>query len=305
MRRRDFLHYVPLFSSFPVILSHIGRPKSLLQDDSDATICTRKFDLALSKSLQRKPVGEVIVEVGKSFIGTDYLAHTLEVPGEERLVVNLRGLDCVSFCENALVLARCVKKNATTFEDYKKELQFIRYRGGIIDQYPSRLHYFTDYIDDGERKRVWQNVTKEIGGKPYRKTINFMSTHSEVYRQLRENPKFIDVMERQEVEISKREGYYIPKSEVATVEQKIKDGDMLAMTTAIEGLDVSHTGIAVWCHSSASRTAGQNKRLHMLHAPDVGYKVTITELSLEDYLAKNQRQTGVIVARAVEPAVAK
>jgi hypothetical protein len=260
----------------------------LLEDD-DALICARKFEIAVQKSLATQPIGEVIIEIGRSFIGTEYLAHALEVPGEERLIVNMRGLDCVSFCENVLVLARCIKKGGMTFEDYKNELQFIRYRGGVIDRYPSRLHYFTDYIYDNELKRVWKNVTKEIGGEPYRKKINFMSTHPELYRQLREHPEFVDVIRKQEEEITKRDHFFVSKVNLQKHVHALKNGDMLAITTSIAGLDVSHTGIAVW----------QNGNLHMMHAPDVGYNVMITKDPLVDYLMRNRKQTGVIIARAV------
>ena len=291
MNRRLFLQYLPAFSSVPLLLPTINRSALWSQDEPDAAICSRKFEIAIAQSWEAKPIGELIVEIGRSFIGTDYLANGIEAPGNEHLIVNMRGLDCVSFCENVIVLARCIKKQTTTFEDYKRELQFIRYRGGVIDQYPSRLHYFTDYLFDGEKKGVWANVTNEVGGKPYRKQINFMSTHPQSYRQLKEHDEFVKVIEQQEIAISKRPINFVPKSAVASLERKIRNGDILAITTEIEGLDVSHTGVAVW----------NKERLHMMHAPDVGYKVTMTELPLADYLAKNRRQSGIIVARAREP----
>ncbi|HEX9829004.1 MAG TPA: N-acetylmuramoyl-L-alanine amidase-like domain-containing protein [Bacteroidota bacterium] len=295
MNRRAFLRTFPALSSLSLVPWDLiaARPygDNILQSgDPDALLCARKFELAVSLSLQKKPIGTVITEVGKSFIGTEYLANGIEAPGEERLVVNMRGLDCVSFCENAVVLARCIKKNAMSFDEYKRELQFLRYRGGVIEGYPSRLHYFTDYIYDGEKKGIWRDVTK-TSGESYRKKMNFMSTHPNAYQQLKEHPELVQVIAQQEEEISKREMYYIPKGSVHAIEHEIHDGDILAITTDIEGLDVSHTAIAI----------RQSDRLHMMHAPDVGYKVMITELPLAEYLAKNKRQTGIIVARAVEP----
>lgn len=288
MNRRNFLQTLLALGSSPHTL-----PMLLQQSEADdVLICNRKFNLAVEKKLYLQPIGKVIVEIGRSFLGTEYRAHALDIPGEERLVVNLRGLDCVSFCENALVLARCVKMQKLTFDDYKAELQHVRYRGGIIDRYPSRLHYFTDWISDNEKKGILKNVTKELGGEPYRKVINFMSTHPEAYRQLRENPEFVALIAAQEKELSARAQFFIPKEKLRFREEHIEDGDILAITTTIEGLDVSHTGIAVQ----------QNGRLHMLHAPDVGYRVTITELPLTDYLATKKTQSGVIVARPVEPA---
>lgn len=292
MDRRKFLFSLPLAvagsSSVSRIAGTIARQSG---EKKDELICARKFELAVSQSLQRLPVGEVMVQIGKTFIGTEYVAHTLEVPGEERLVVNLRGLDCVSFCENVLVFARCIKKNRMTFDEYKKELQWIRYRGGVIDGYPSRLHYFTDYIYDNVKKGVWKDVTKEIGGVPIRMKINFMSTHPQSYRQLTEHPEFVNMIEAQEVEISQRKMYYLPKEAITDDQNGIQSGDILAVTTDIEGLDISHTGVAV----------RENGRVHLMHAPDVGHNVTISEKSLSEYLASHKRQTGVMVARPLEP----
>jgi hypothetical protein len=286
MNRRHFLF------SIPAVLSAASLSNShRFFDDEDALLCKKKFDLALSLSLQNKPIGEVVVEIGKTFLGTPYAANALEVPGEERLVVNMRGLDCVSFYENAIVLARCVKKNKMTFDDYKAELKLIRYRGGVINGYPSRLHYTSDYFYDNEKKGVWKNVTRELGGIRYRKVINFMSTHPESYRQLQENPQFLKAVQDQEKEISKREMFHIPKAKIEEYASGLNNGDIIGITTDIEGLDVSHTGVVIF----------QGKACHLLHAPNVGHKVSITEKPLAEYVAGNKRQIGVMVVRPLEP----
>jgi hypothetical protein len=291
MDRRTFLKTVPLAAGTPLLVG-IPSLRSFLLEDEDALICSKKFELAVSLDLRRKPIGEVVIEIGKSFLGTDYVANTLEQPGEERLVVNLRGLDCVSFYENALVFARCIKKNKTTFKDYKAELQFIRYRGGLINGYPSRLHYSSDYFYDNEKKTVLKNVTRTIGGVPFKKTINFMSTHPESYRQLKEQPALIEVIQKQEAAISKRAVYHLPKDAVHKEVKKILNGDILAITADIPGMDVAHTGIAIW----------QEGKLHFLHAPLSGSKVQITEKTLAEYLAASPKRLGIMVARPVEPA---
>ncbi|HEX9614047.1 MAG TPA: N-acetylmuramoyl-L-alanine amidase-like domain-containing protein, partial [Bacteroidota bacterium] len=223
MNRRLFLRYSAAgFSAIPV-----WKTLALDQDEIDSEICARKFELAVSLSLRDRPINEAIARMGLSFLGTEYLAHALEVPGPERLVVNMRGLDCVSFYENAFVLARCVKKNATTFDDYQKELTLVRYRGGVIDGYPSRLHYTSDYFYDGQKKGLWENRTKKFGGVPYVKAINFMSTHPESYRQLKENPELVEVIREQEKEISAREHYFLPKEKVKAAEEYFHSGDIL------------------------------------------------------------------------------
>ncbi|HTY36824.1 MAG TPA: N-acetylmuramoyl-L-alanine amidase-like domain-containing protein [Bacteroidota bacterium] len=290
MDRRGFLKTVPLAAAVPV-LTGIPSLRELFIDDDDAVICSKKFELAASLRLQSKPIGDVIVEMGRSFLGTEYVANTLEQPGEEHLVINLHGLDCVSFYENSLVFARCIKKGKTTFEDYKKELQWIRYRGGIINGYTSRLHYSSDYFFDNEKKHVLKVVTKDIGGVRFEKSINFMSTHPDSYRQLKDNPELVATIRKQEAAINSRELYHIPTHTVAKVAPKIHNGDILAITTDIPGMDVSHTGLAIWV----------DDRLHFLHAPITGSKVQITEKTLAEYLASSPKRLGIMVARPLEP----
>ena len=259
--------------------------------ESDVEICNSKFQLAAGKNLAEKCIGDVIAEVGKSFIGTDYLSHGLEKDGEEQLVINLTGLDCTTFLENSLVLARCIKTGKTSFEDYLNDLQFIRYRNGVVDQYPSRLHYFSDWIYDNEKKRIVKDVTEAIGGKKIKFNLNFMSTHPDSYKHLKENPDFIPVIEKQEKEISCREYYFIPKVELKSKEELIEHGDLIAITTTVEGLDIGHIGMAVKMDDG---------RIHLLHAPTENTKVQITEQPLSDYLMKYKRHSGVIVLRALE-----
>jgi len=259
--------------------------------EQDVEICNSKFQLAVNKNLTDKPIGDVIVEIGKSFIGTDYLSHGLEKDGDEQLVINLTGLDCTTFLENSLVLARCIKKGTTSFEEYMNELQLIRYRDGVIDQYPSRLHYFSDWIYDNAKKGIVDDVTEEIGGKKIKFNPNFMFTHPDSYKHLRENPDFLPIIKKQEKEISCREYYFIPKEELKSKEQFINNGDLIAITTTVEGLDIGHIGIAVKMDDG---------RIHLLHAPTENTKVQITEQPLSDYLMKYKRHSGVIVLRALE-----
>lgn len=258
----------------------------------DVEICNSKFELAVDKKLAEKPINEVIVTIGKSFLGTDYVAHTLEVGDKENLVINLQGLDCYIFLETSLVFARSIKNGKTTFEDYRKEIENIRYRNGKLIDYPSRLHYFSDWIYDVSKRGIGKDVTKEIGGVPYNKKIDFMSTHSDSYKQLKSNPEFISELEKTENEISSRDYYYVPQSKIASVESKIQSGDIIGITTNVEGLDIAHTGIAVRM---------DNGRIHFMHAPIVGKKVQITEKPLADYIKGNKKQTGIMVFRPAEP----
>lgn len=257
----------------------------------DVDVCKSKFQIAVDKNLSSKPINEVVIEIGKSFIGTDYVAYTLEKGDKESLVVNLTGLDCYTFTESTFALARCIKKGKTSFEDYLKEIETLRYRDGKMGEYPSRLHYFSDWIFDINKRGIGKYIVKEIGGEKINKKIDFMTTHIDSYRQLKENPKFVDEIKKIEEEISARDYYYIPQSKIQELESKIHTGDIVGITSSLDGMDIAHTGIAIKMDDG---------RIHFMHAPIVGKKVQITEKPLADYIAGNKKQTGIMLIRPLE-----
>lgn len=259
-------------------------------DKQDVEICKSKFTFAVSKNLAELPISDVITEIGKSFLGVNYEAFTLEKPGDESLVVNLRGLDCTTFLENSFVFARLIKQGKTEFNDYLAELQYIRYREGKINGYPSRLHYFTDWIYENQKKGIVKDITKEIGGVAYTKKVSFMTENKNLYKQINGNAEYLKAIENTEREINSRKYFYIPKKDVAAAEAKIKNGDLIAITSSVNGLDINHVGIAV-------EVGG---RIHFMHAPLVGSKVQISEVPLDKYLAGIKKHTGVMVLRPTE-----
>ena len=260
--------------------------------EKDVDVCKNKIQLSVKKELAKKPISEVITEIGRSFIGTEYVASTLETAGAETLVVNLTGLDCTTFLETCLTFGRVVKKGKTSFDDYLNELQYIRYRDGKIENYTSRLHYFSDWVFVNNKKGIVKDVTKEIGGEPIKFNTGFMSQNPDKYKMLKANPDYVPVMKAKEDEINARQYFYIPKEKVEKCESKIKNGDLIAITTNLKGLDIGHVGVAV---------KQPDGRIYFMHAPLVGAKVQISENPLPEYLAKVKKHTGIIVLRPQEP----
>ncbi len=259
-----------------------------IYSQSEVDICKSKFELAVEKNLASKPISEIITTIGKTFICADYKANALEICSKENLVISLVGLDCYTFLESSFAFARCIKSGKTTFEDYQKEILNLRYRDSQLKDYTSRLHYFTDWIYDMNRRGIGKDITKEIGGVPYKMNINFMSTHPDSYKRLKGNQKFIDEIIKIESEINSRDYFYIPQDKIENVESKIQSVDIIGIRTNITGLDISHTGIAY---------RADDGRIHLLHAPNVGYKVQISEKPLAEYIKGNKKQTGIIVLR--------
>lgn len=292
MKRRSFIASTTLAAAASTLPTRLFG--AFMQELTDEQICKLKFDFAVSQSLAAKPINDVMVEIGKTFLGVDYLAHSLEDDGPEKLVVNLRALDCVTFYENCVTLARCVKLKKTTFDDYMAQLQFLRYRDGTINGYTSRLHYTTDYWFNGEKKGILKVVTKDIFGEKnvaeIPKPINFMTTHRASYKHLATNDENLKIIKEQEDVINARTDYFLPKGNLHMFADKVNHGDLIGITTNIPGMDIAHTGVAI-------KVDG---KLHFMHAPITGSKVQITEKPLHDYLAKNSKQTGIIVARVNE-----
>ena len=235
-----------------------------------------------------KTAGALMLNVGKYFLGFSYVADTLETDGEETLVINLREFDCFTFVENVVALARQVKEGKYAFEDYGAALERIRYRKGILKGSTSRLHYFSDWLCDNEQKGIVKDITGEIGGKPFFKEINFMTTHRGNYSDLNADKSYREMVVV-EKNMSGRSLCHIQKTELRQFENSIENGDLIAATTSIGGLDVVHVGLAV-------RVRG---RIHLLHASEVEKKVVISDDTLYRYLSKRKTMTGIMVGRVI------
>ena len=229
---------------------------------------------------------QLMLEIAKFFLGTPYVAGTLEKEKAEHLVVNLREYDCMTFVETVLALAWHLKSRQKSFEALRRSLQKIRYRQGRLQGYSSRLHYFSDWMHDNHKKGTVRNVTVEIGGKPLRKTMTYMTTHPDLYSPLKNNANF-QRMKSVERMISKRPLYFIPKKALRRLEDRIRDGDLIAITTNTEGLDVQHVGLA----------ARVKNRIHLLHASSAERKVVLSKKTLCRYLIQSKVRSGIMVAR--------
>ncbi|MDV7137482.1 DUF1460 domain-containing protein [Maribacter sp. TH_r10] len=236
--------------------------------------------------LLEKDLGQTIVAVGKTFIGTPYVAKTLEIGETETLVVNLHGLDCTTFVENVLAFSLLLKEEKTDFDSFTNKLKTIRYKDGRLDGYASRLHYFSEWIANNEKKGLIQDITAVIGGREITKEINFMSGHRDLYPFLKDDTNF-EKIKASENFLNDQAICILPQEEIEANEPMIQSGDIIALTTSIKGLDITHTGIA---------TMEADGRIHLLHASSSG-EVKVSELPLVDYLKKISKNTGIMVAR--------
>ncbi|MEX2467351.1 MAG: N-acetylmuramoyl-L-alanine amidase-like domain-containing protein [Gemmatimonadota bacterium] len=241
--------------------------------------------------------GDAVAAVGRRFVGTAYVPGTLEVEGPERVVVSFQGLDCVTFVENALALTRFIRADgARQLPDrpgaearYESLLAEYRYRSGRLDGYASRLHYFSEWLSDNARRGLLTDLGPTLGAVPDPEAIDFMSSHPDAYPQLAD-PANLERIRAAERRLNAMERRYMPEDRIAEVADLIRDGDVIAATSTVPGLDIAHTGLALWVDGA----------LHLLHAPLVGEAVEISELPLADRIVRIESQDGIMVARPQE-----
>ena len=228
----------------------------------------------------------------KQMLDVPYVAGTLDGNSSEELVVRTDALDCTTFVETVLALCITDRQVERSYEAFKESLTKIRYREGVCNGYTSRLHYFSDWIRDNEQMGFIRECTSETTcAQSQELWLNFMSTHSDSYLPMKHNPSLVEEIATYEKAFQGTLVYYIPKDKLnlSSDDLKIKNGDILAITTNIKGLDVVHIGFAFW----------KGGELHLLHASSIAKKVIEDPQSLYDYSKNKKAHTGVRAIRVV------
>lgn len=271
-----------------------GLPESNGDDevfDGDE-ILARVREAATKGQWREDTFGAAVGAVGLALRGVPYSAGTLE--GEREVCrVSLKGLDCVTFFESSLGIARIIWRNEELSSDaLVDEVRRMRYRAGVVEGYTSRLHYYVDWVAENESNNVVKDISSSLPKAIVdERTINFMTEHSSAYPELKGNRKNIAAIRAVEEKINGLQRHWVPKRYIGETEKNLMTGDIVGITTSIAGLDVSHTGL---CYRD------DEGRLRLLHASLTKKKVLL-DIDLDTYLAGNSKQTGIIVARPVAP----
>ncbi len=268
------------------------------EDDTDQTRLSEWTSTVRAQSRQLGPLttGTRAVRVGELAVGTPYEAFSLEAyiksggnpVATEPIALSLTRFDCVTLVESCLAIARLAATDSQpTWKRFSREVERMRYRGGRRLGYTSRLHYFSEWISDGQRRGLVRDLGAELGGVVDPRPLRFMTEHRASYPALANNTVFrqIGAMERR---LDSHRRYMIPTDQIPQVEDRIESGDVLAFATGVPGLDVSHAAFAYRKNGGA---------LRVLHAPLSGGAVEITKVTLPEYVADIRRATGILVAR--------
>ena len=304
--RRDLLRHAALGAAalvLPPPLLRLGVQRSALSaqrqppDDQRLTQWTTLLRTAGLADCA-KSLGAAAVQVGEYAEGSPYEAYTLEAylkaggsPLEtEPLTLSLSHFDCVTLVESCLAVARCAAADGTpTWEQFGREIERMRYRGGVRGSYCSRLHYFSEWISDGQRRGMVRDMGPLLGGIDDTRPLRFMTEHRKSYPALSSDTAFRQIGEM-ERSLDGDVRHVVPTEHISVVADQIQSGDILAFATSIPGLDVTHTALA-YRHPDG--------RLGVLHAPLSGGVVEVSRYELPDYVSAIKGSTGVMVARGV------
>lgn len=250
---------------------------------------TLRLNELLSKGAAVKGSNEErIAALGREFIGTKYVASTLE-DSIERLTVNLDELDCTTYIETVMALALTLDEGRRSWRDFLYNLERLRYRNGTLDGYGSRLHYVSDWVVDNVHRGTFKEVTNQIPQHEYAvKTIDYMSSHSDQYPQLTDSTQ-LERIKNIEIGYRSHRFPYIKKEKLNNkpVKEALHTGDIVALTSRVSGLDVGHFGIIIIDKGIP----------YLMHASSKEKQVIIDKLPLYDLLRRSKTLNGIRVFR--------
>lgn len=278
-------HFIIFIVALIYSIQIFPQSESLNYNDSDRVIFNKYVDFI--EPFRSNPIENILQVTAEFLLGTPYVAQTLEVNSDEQLVVNLRELDCTTLVENVIALSLTAKSDSLSFDKFITELRNIRYRDGVITDYSSRLHYTSDWVYEHLKQGVFKDLSINLDLIKDVKRIHFMSSHRQAYPLLKTDNKMLSKISEIESDINDRGGfYYLPKKKLPLKESYIPHMAIIAFTTSIEGLDVTHMAFAY------RKLDGE---LSFIHASSIENKVVIDKRSLIDYVNNQKNCTGLIV----------
>jgi Protein of unknown function (DUF1460) len=247
------------------------------------------IEYAKNNQLSQQPLGEIISAIGNQFIGAKYQAGLLDKTTQETLFISLQNFDCLLFVETVLALAKNIYRQDYSYPTFTAQIQNERYRDGKISDYCSRLHYFSEWIADNQKRGNVINITPNLGGITLPKKLNYMSSHWDKYPDTIRTTENYRCIVQMENNLAGIELNYIPQKDIDKIYPQLQTGDIIGVATNINGLDFTHTGFI---------DRSNPNKIGFLHASPAG-KVTIAP-DLKTYVGRVKNAIGIVTVRAIE-----
>ena len=263
-------------------------PSMRFHCDSDTAIINELLMKGVDSGI--KDANALVEFYARQLLGTPYVAHTLE-SDKEILTINIHELDCLTFVETLYSLARATLNGRYSWRDYAANLENIRYRGGTMGDYSSRMHYISEWIIDNNMRGNLEEITPNLPHADFIvKNIDFMTHHVDSYRQLKNDTAMVEKIRR--FELRNHRFPYLKRSwlDDKGVKAALKSGDFIGLVTKAEGLDVSHMGMIL---------VDEKGDPYLLDASMSGGKVMLEGKPLFKYLQNSKTNIGVRVFRMI------
>ena len=299
MRRLSFfLLFLGFFSIFcspvegnssitPINIKNIYPKFETIPNTLDGQRFKQIMEYAVTQNLSQQPLEEIIQKIARQFLGASYQAGLLDKESEETLIASLTQFDCVLFIETVIALVKGIAIEDYTYSTFTKNIINQRYREGQMGTYCERLHYFSEWIADNQKRGNLVNLTPTLGGITLQKNLNFMTTHRDSYPQMVKSEANYQCIAEVEQNLQQLNLTYLPTHRLFSIYPKLKSGDIIAITTSIAGLDVTHTGLVY----------RQGNHVGLIHASPAG-QVTIAR-DLQRYVSRIPKAIGIFVVRPI------
>jgi len=254
--------------------------------DSDTTVINQLLMKGYESNIT--DANALVEFYARQLLGTPYVAHTLE-GDEEMLTINIHELDCLTFIETLYALTRATLQQRYSWRDFAANIENVRYRGGKMGDYSSRIHYMSEWIIDNHMRGNLQEITPDLPHADYMiKNIDYMTKHPDQYRQLKNDSVMVEKIRR--YELRNHRYPYLKRSWLNDkgVKAALRSGDFISLVTKMDGLDVSHNGIIIVDEKGDS---------YLLDASMSGGKVMLEAKPLFKYLERSKSNIGIRVYR--------
>ena len=263
--------------------------------EPDSRLALHKWYTEAKRPKPDESFGELIVRTAAQQLDTPYFNQPQSAK-PERFSISLNTFQCVSLVETTMALARCIWKKKRDEGCFVDEVQQSRYRDGEVDGYASRLHYFFDWLTNNSERGRLIPLTKALGGKKFwprrkRKLFSIMTNRPKRYPALL-NPAVFEDIQSVEDSLNQIQPFVLNGKQLRKLNNKLKDGDVIAVVTSVKGILVSHTGFILKTPDGKAR---------FLHASSYHKRVVLSEGDIASYINSDPKRLGVLVYRPEHP----
>lgn len=236
--------------------------------------------------------GEFVARVAEVQIGQPY-GNPPSLHQAEQVRLSFRTFQCVSFVESSLAMARCLWLHKPELACFTEQIIGLRYRGGHVDGYVSRLHYYSEWMTDNATRGRLALLTPKLGGTPVARTEKYMTNHPKLYGPLAD-PNILAQVAQMEDQVSLLHPSVIGREQIQAVSPWLQSGDVVAITSFRRDILVTHTGFI---------KRDPDGVLHLLHASSAKRHVALSHETLSEYILERSGRAGMMVARPLPPSV--